>query len=770
MFARVIALLIMVLPGVMDVGQDIPHIFLVCIIFSALLPWGILPQVRNSVTSEEANNFFRKILSISARGEQHGDSAINAVPARNRWQEWTKDAAPFWVGISVVALAVFIYSLFSNSSFLWGIFEERDFLRALNMDVFGHFPVLGPELLQGGQTPGGLLYIFLAPFAKIWQDPTAFAILNKVLFMLSAMGIWVILNKYVSRIAATFGLVFFCSSSVIAEFAYWPIHPSMSIALYLLFVFLALRGFIDGSRFAIIMSGLLLSILVQLHFSYYLALLAFLVLLIRRRSSFDMRAILLCILLFIVPLLPYVASEVMHGFPNARLIFERPRFQSAYVNVWLLGESPMATYLCMWFKSYDVGGVMSNLFRLLIFLASCASIYLVLLGVIPSDDKKRSFLEIVLVLFMLPALVLFFLNIGYKPRHMISYAPLLFFLIGTGIDYLVKIRGSFLISVCAIFVVLSLVFMAPAANNAAAVANSGSEWAVDYINRNTILDSLTPQMGLPEEKYETNVYWWWIGYAADPFVYNRLLKDENNRKSETPKILDMDKPDSYIIIFKRINSFDLLNPPLFHQFFEMTPIANINGAPSVWKAKLKEFKGAYPMGNSVSHTQLDPLEQLVEFTHLNEEGVFNVRLKGTPEKNNDWYSLLSLQKGRIKVLIHFKEKYFADKTVIQCEMVSASLNGYYQEIKTIWKPYLILRDPSNGEEHLAWLLDDVVGSLIYKTPLRGTIEVTGPERNWEMSLGVKGWFDQSSMTEPMLQDTQWKISDARKHSPIELGM
>jgi hypothetical protein len=463
MFVRLIVLLIIVLTGLLNIASYIIHILLVFIILLALLSWGILPKVRNRVTAEETNNFFKKISSVSPCGQQNDDSAINATSAINRWQEWTKDSSPFWVGISVVTLAVFVYSLFSHSSFLWAMYEERDFLRALNMDVFKHFPVLGPELLQGGQTPGGFLYLFLAPFAKIWQDPTAFAILNKVLFMLSAMGVWVILNKYVSRIAATFGLVLFCSSPVIAEFAYWPIHPSMSIAFYLFFVFLVLRGFIDGSKSAIIMSGLLLSILVQFHFSYYLALLAFLVLLFRRRNGLDKKTILLCILLFIVPLIPYFASEVMHGFPNARLISERPRFQSAYVNVWLLGESPMVSNLYLWIKSYDIGGFISNIFRILIFLASCASIYLVLLGVIPSYDKKRSFLEIVLILFMLPALVLFFSNMGHNHRHMISYAPLIFILMGTGLDYLVKIRRSLLSSVCAIFVAISLVFIASSA-------------------------------------------------------------------------------------------------------------------------------------------------------------------------------------------------------------------------------------------------------------------------------------------------------------------
>ena len=155
------------------------------------------------------------------------------------------------------------------------MFEERDFLRALDVSNFKYFPTTGPELLQGGQTPGGFLYIFLAPFAKLSVDPYAFAILNKLLFIFSAIFLWWILNIYVERISALVGMMLFCSSYVIAGFAYWPIHPSMSVAFYLLFIFLVLKGLVDGSRIAVILSGFVLSILVQFHFSYYLVLVGY---------------------------------------------------------------------------------------------------------------------------------------------------------------------------------------------------------------------------------------------------------------------------------------------------------------------------------------------------------------------------------------------------------------------------------------------------------------------------------------------------------------
>ena len=36
-----------------------------------------------------------------------------------------------------------------------------------------------------------------------------------------------------------------------------------------------------------------------------------------------------------------------------------------------------------------------------------------------------------------------------------------------------------------------------------------------------------------------------------------------------------------------------------------------------------------------------------------------------------------------------------------------------------------------------------------------------------MSIGVKGWFDQSSMKEPMLRDARWQIDDSKEGRVIE---
>ena len=34
--------------------------------------------------------------------------------------------------------------------------------------------------------------------------------------------------------------------------------------------------------------------------------------------------------------------------------------------------------------------------------------------------------------------------------------------------------------------------------------------------------------------------------------------------------------------------------------------------------------------------------------------------------------------------------------------------------------------------------------------------------DWQISIGVKGWFDQSSMREPILEDVRWEIDESNK--------
>ncbi|MBI4688709.1 MAG: hypothetical protein HY754_00320 [Nitrospirae bacterium] len=731
--------------------------FSIIIIALTIIPWGLSSSVRCNAL--KIMNFLIGFLSKERiqRISENGEHPHKDLPLVQR------DRSLLWTVLSIVILLVFIYTIFSESSFLWGMFEERDFLRSLDVGNFKYFPTLGPELLFGGQTPGGFLYIFLAPFAKLGGSPVVLAILNKIFFILSAMLIWLILNKYVNGISALLGILLFCSSAVVAIFAYWPVHPSMSLVFYFLFIFLVLRGFVDGSKIAVILSGLVLSILVQFHFSYYLVLVAYIAVFfsLKKIISINKRTFLLSVLLFLIPFMPYIITEILQGFPNTRLILERNRAHPDYAPTWQSVRF-MFQLISDWIVDYSNHRYL-KIIRLSLLFISLLIFYSAFTRIwhLDIDKKELLYLKIITILFVFPMLIFFLMGMGYVYRHVISFAPAIYIITASGAGLIIKrIKGFFALIIpvlCGMLLILWII----SAKNAYSTAVALSEWAVDYKIREDILNFISAA-GISKKEYSSKIYWWWLNWSEDPALYE-WRQNKSDRVTQVSKVAaELQKPGMYLLVVRDIRHLLSGFPILFNHTFNLPPIGEANEKYLFLPTRLKKFKGAYPSGNSISRMRLEPIEQAVEFLNLKEDGLFNVDFKNKADNRDGKFYIFSVQKGRIKVLTNLKEEHSNDRTVIHWEMVSASLNGYYQEIKTIWKPYITLTDPASGERFFAYMVDDVVGSLIYKTPLNGTIEIPKGKRNWQISIGAKGWFDQSVMSEPMLKDVRWNIHNTKK--------
>ena len=194
--------------------------------------------------------------------------------------EWT---APLWrsaraehrvtvleVGVLFLGLGIFAHMLWFGPSFRWSIFEERDFLEARQVLSKPAFPIYGPELLMGGHTIGGSLYLLLAPVVALWNDPEALRLLNQLLFLGMAVVLWWGLRDWAGPAGALFAVFALIASERIVALSYWPIHPNFSLFFAFLYAAAILRGAVGGHRGWLIFSGLLLGILTQLHFSYFL--------------------------------------------------------------------------------------------------------------------------------------------------------------------------------------------------------------------------------------------------------------------------------------------------------------------------------------------------------------------------------------------------------------------------------------------------------------------------------------------------------------------
>jgi len=111
--------------------------------------------------------------------------------------------------------------------------------------------------------------------------------------------------------------------------------------------------------------------------------------------------------------------------------------------------------------------------------------------------------------------------------------------------------------------------------------------------------------------------------------------------------------------------------------------------------------------------------------------------------------------GRIKILISTEQDEVGGRGRLRWCVDSPSLNGHYQEIKTVWRPRLVLA-PASGDAIQAKLASDVLGSLLYKTPRCGEAwsQLSG---SWRVTFESDGTFDQSFMPRPDLAPQQWML-------------
>jgi hypothetical protein len=236
--------------------------------------------------------------------------------------------------IEIVVLAagigLFATMLWSGSSFRWSIFEERDFLNARRVLSELSIPLYGPELLLGGQTIGGGLYLLLAPVLALWNDPQGLLLFNRLLFLGTALILWWGIRPWAGPTGALFAFFTVIASERMVALSYWPIHPNFSLFFAFLYVCAALRGAVDGRTGQLLFSGLLLGFLTQLHFNYYLLLPCHVLLVLFGNGPRDRWMKTAAIAAVFVPIAPFIVIDALQGFPNIGQIAQRPRWHGLF--------------------------------------------------------------------------------------------------------------------------------------------------------------------------------------------------------------------------------------------------------------------------------------------------------------------------------------------------------------------------------------------------------------------------------------------------------
>jgi hypothetical protein len=670
----------------------------------------------------------------------------------------TKLIAPLWQSsrsgdrvsaleliVLAMSVGVFAYILWSGSSFRWSIFEERDFLEARQVLSHLKFPIYGPELLLGGHTIGSGLYLLLAPVVALWNDPVALLLLNRLLFLGMALVLWWGIRDWSGPPGALFAVFALIASERIVALSYWPIHPNFSLFFAFLYACSLLRGTVDGRRGWLIFSGVLLGILTQLHFSYFLLLPCHVLLVLLGNYDRDRWTKPFAIAVVFIPLAPFLVIDAVQGFPNISQISQRPRFHSLYPNM-LFGNAGLLPLVLGW--SQEVSGPLSNILSTLTMLMIALGIAIGLGSVAASTRSTWMTPALAAtVLFCVPAFELTFLGMGYNTRHTLAIVPALFILAGFGFAGAVTVIGPARrwLGTWLIFPLL-MVLGIRAANSAAIekISRSEGEWAVDYRSREAIAKDLAVRLGMTPQVYARRTFWWWVGWSIDPEayadVYRRSVASLGARKSLLTS-------DQYVLV---TSAAEL--PPFLQRVF-VAEESRLVAEMYVHLARPRN-NVALPSANADTGVRLHPFLEKVDQLRGQPKGFARIGHAQFGTATRDLF-LGTIADGRIKMLISTEQDEVGGRGRLRWCVDSPSLGGHYQEIKTIWRPRLLLV-PEFGTAVEAKLASDVLGSLPYKAPRCGEAwrDRMGP---WQMTFAIEGMFDQSFMPRPDLSPQRWSL-------------
>lgn len=647
------------------------------------------------------------------------------------------------LAVLALILAVFAYMLWFDPSFRWSIFEERDFLEARQVITKLIFPIYGPELLMGGHTIGGGLYLFLAPVVAIWNDPEALRLLNQVLFLGMAGVLWWGLRDWTGPAGALFAVLALVASERIVALSYWPIHPNFSLFFAFLYAAAALRGVVGGHAGWLIFSGLLLGFLVELHFSYFLLVICHIVLVVFGYAQRQRWMKPLAVAAVFVPLLPSLAADAVHGFPNIAQILERPRFHGLYPDR-LFGNAGLLALVLGWVR--QPSGALSQPFSQLVVVLIGVGLAVGVGSAAAAARTGRAGMTAataVTLLLCVPLVTLTVMGMGYNSRHTLAIAPALFMLAGigfAGIVALLRPAKPWLAPAGLLLLLLVVGWRAADSAGMTRITRSEGEWAIDYKSRETIARDLALRLGVTPEIYARRSFWWWVGWSIDPEIYANIYRRATHGRQATPPL----PPDQYVLVVEQAEL-----PPFLKAVFDSLssrPVAGMHVHVARPKA---ELAGLSPSSNADTGVRLHPFLQDVDLVRHRQDGFHRIaehRAAGT--RRNLYLGFMA--QGRIKVLVATDETQVGNRSRLRWCVDSPSLNGHYQEIKTVWRPRLVLA-PQGAAPVQAALSGEVLGSLPFKAPRCGEAwseQAGNAPASWQASFAVDGMFDQSFMAAP----------------------
>ena len=224
------------------------------------------------------------------------------------------------VAILLVASYLRLYKISEYMTFLGD--EGRDVLVVKRMIVDHDLTLLGPTASVGGFYLGPIYYYFMVPFLWLWNlDPTGPAIMVALFGIATVYLVYVVGRDFFGRRAGLVSAAAYALSPLAIAMSRSSWNPNIVPFFSLLLIYLLWRSIVKKESFLLFWVGVILGIGLQLHYLFlFLFGVAFVWYLVTGRRRELVRFYALGIAGVIVGFSPFLAFELLKGFPNTQTI------------------------------------------------------------------------------------------------------------------------------------------------------------------------------------------------------------------------------------------------------------------------------------------------------------------------------------------------------------------------------------------------------------------------------------------------------------------
>ncbi len=218
-----------------------------------------------------------------------------------------------WMPVIILLLLAGVYAW----SFIYSVLvldSSRDLYRATQISQFQHFPLMGPDI--GGMFHTGPLWFYLLSLPAFFGSLKGVALFVGLLAGLKFLFAYQLGRAIVDR---RFGLIW----ALMLLLPGWQVisqvfinHTNLTETLSLLFILVIYRCYQSSdSRYGLV-SALVMGLGFHAHPSFLVLVVFYLPLIWQRKINLSIKFLALYALIFIAPLLPYLVSQAMTGWPD----------------------------------------------------------------------------------------------------------------------------------------------------------------------------------------------------------------------------------------------------------------------------------------------------------------------------------------------------------------------------------------------------------------------------------------------------------------------